>query len=76
MFASTESGDEEEVAEQVTVKFARTETDRSKALREKSYGFLQKKSAEELWINTKFYPVNSEEAKVKIFSTRNCSIWH
>ena len=82
MFASTESGDEEEVAEQVTVKFARTETDRSKALREKSYGFLQKKSAEELWINTKFYPVNSEEAKVKysvpdivLFDTNSCTLY-
>nr|CAG4637081.1 EOG090X07NA [Ceriodaphnia reticulata] len=60
-----ESGDEEEVAEQVTVKFARTETDRSKALREKSYGFLQKKNAEELWINTKFFPLHSEEAKLE-----------
>ncbi len=61
-----ESGDEEEVAEQITVKFARTETDRSKALREKSYGFLQKKNAEEPWVNTRFYSLNSEEAKVLI----------
>lgn len=61
-----ESGDEEEVAEQITVKFARTETDRSKALREKSYGFLQKKNAEEPWFNTKFYSLNSEESMVFI----------
>jgi hypothetical protein len=61
-----ESGDEEEVAEQITVKFARTETDRSKALREKSFGFLQKKSAEEPWYNTKFYSLNSEESMVFI----------
>ncbi|EFX88642.1 hypothetical protein DAPPUDRAFT_206352 [Daphnia pulex] len=61
----TESGDEEEVAEQITVKFARTETDRSKALREKSYGFLQKKNAEEPWYNTKFYSLNSEESMLE-----------
>lgn len=59
-----ESGDEEEVAEQVTVKFARTETDKTKAMREKSYGFLQRKNAEEPWINTKFFSFNSEESKV------------
>jgi hypothetical protein len=46
------------------VKFARTETDRSKALREKSYGFIQKKNAEEPWCNTRFYSLNSEESKV------------
>lgn len=60
----TDSAEEEEVPEQVTVKFARTETDRTKALREKSFGFLQKKNAEEPWIHTKFYPFRSEEAKV------------
>ncbi|XP_046643521.1 DNA-directed RNA polymerase III subunit RPC5-like [Daphnia pulicaria] len=60
-----ESGDEEEVAEQITVKFARTETDRSKALREKSFGFLQKKNAEEPWYNTKFYSLNSEESMLE-----------
>nr|CAG4651048.1 EOG090X07NA [Simocephalus serrulatus] len=60
-----ESGDEEEVAEQITVKFARTETERSKTLREKSYGFLQKKNAEEPWIHTKFYPCHSEESKLE-----------
>lgn len=67
----SESGDEEEVAEQITVKFARTESERTKSLREKSYGFLQKKNAEEPWINTKFYPSHSEESKViknKFFS--------
>nr|CAG4641766.1 EOG090X07NA [Eurycercus lamellatus] len=60
---TAESGDDEDAAEQVMVKFARTETDRSKALREKSYGFLQKKNAEEQWITTSFFKENSEEAK-------------
>nr|CAG4647122.1 EOG090X07NA [Megafenestra aurita] len=59
-----ESGDEE-VAEQITVKFARTESDRTKALREKSFGFLQKKNAEEAWIHTKFFPFRSEESKLE-----------
>nr|CAG4649404.1 EOG090X07NA [Scapholeberis mucronata] len=60
-----DSAEEEETPEQVTVKFARTETDRSKALREKSYGFLLKKNAEEPWIHTKFFPFRSEESKLE-----------
>nr|CAG4638507.1 EOG090X07NA [Cyclestheria hislopi] len=58
----TESGDEEEQPQQVTVKFAKTESDRLKAAREKSFGFLQKRNAEEPWFNTKFNHFQSEES--------------
>lgn len=61
---SVESGEEEEQLQQVTVKFARTESERLKKAREKSFGFLQKKNAEELWIPTEFYPYESEECVV------------
>lgn len=44
------------------VKFARTETDRSKSLREKSFNALQKKKAEEQWIDVDFYEQKSEES--------------
>merc|ERR1712071_199401 len=37
--------EEEDTPQQITVKFARTETDRQKVVREKSFGFLQKKSS-------------------------------
>lgn len=60
--------EEDDSPEQITVKFARTETERSKAAREKSFGFLQKKNAEESWIQTPFYQFKSEESQVFNFS--------
>nr|CAG4640931.1 EOG090X07NA [Eulimnadia texana] len=57
-----ESADEEEGVQQVTVKFARTENERFKKAREKSFDFLQKKSAEEPWYNTNYHHSNSEES--------------
>lgn len=61
---ATESADDEDGGDQVTVKFARTESDRAKATREKSFGYLQKKNAEEQWISTKYYKDSSEESFV------------
>lgn len=52
--------------EQVTVKFARTETDRSKQARERSYGHLQSRNAQEVFINTKFFAAGSEQSQVII----------
>jgi len=57
--------EEEDTPQQITVKFARTETDRQKVVREKSFGFLQKKSAEESWISTPFHPYKSEESDLE-----------
>ena len=55
---------EEDTVEQITVKFARSESERTKSLREKSYSFMLKKNAEEPWIDTKFYSSNADESKV------------
>lgn len=59
----------------MTVKFARSETDRTKAMREKSYGFMLKKNAEEPWIQTRFYQLNSEESMV-LQSISMISLWY
>lgn len=66
---NAESGEDDDAVEQVTVKFARTETDRSKALREKSFGYLQKKIAEEPWIHTGYYSEHTDESEVS-----SCSV--
>jgi len=63
--AGEPESDDDDTPQQVTVKFARTETDRSKAAREKSFGFLQKKNAEESWIHTPFYQYKSEESQLE-----------
>ncbi|PSN40466.1 hypothetical protein C0J52_11618 [Blattella germanica] len=59
------SGEEEEEAQQVTVKFARQENERMKRARERSFGFLSKKSAEEPWYHTTFHKSNSERAELE-----------
>lgn len=48
-------GEEEETEKQVTVKFARHESDRLKRAREQSYNYLSKKSAEERWYDTQYH---------------------
>nr|CAG4642574.1 EOG090X07NA [Evadne anonyx] len=65
MKETDEPESDDDTPEQITVKFARTETDRSKAAREKSFGFLQKKNAEESWINTQFHHFKSEESQLE-----------
>ncbi|XP_046406356.1 DNA-directed RNA polymerase III subunit RPC5-like [Ischnura elegans] len=66
----------EEDAQKINVKFARQESDRFKKAREMSFGFLNKKRAEEQWFSTNFYNSQSEEAeqerlKLLSFSTQN-----
>jgi len=71
--AGEPESEEDDSPEQITVKFARTETERSKAAREKSFGFLQKKNAEESWIQTPFYQFKSEESQLekrRLFSSK------
>ncbi|XP_071444238.1 DNA-directed RNA polymerase III subunit RPC5-like [Hetaerina americana] len=53
----------EEEAQKVNVKFARQESDRVKKAREMSFGFLNKKRAEEQWFATKFFHSQTEEAE-------------
>lgn len=61
-------GEEEEGEKQVTVKFARQESDRVKKAREQSYKFLSKKSAEEKWYETKYHSSTSHLAEVNHFN--------
>lgn len=46
---------EEILTRKVSVRFERPETDRSKQLKEKSFGYLQKKIKEEPWIDVSFF---------------------
>ncbi|XP_069692182.1 DNA-directed RNA polymerase III subunit RPC5 [Periplaneta americana] len=67
------SGEEEEEVQQVTVKFARQENERIKRARERSFGYLSKKSAEEPWYYTEFYNAQSEKAELergKLYCTK------
>lgn len=56
--------------QQITVKFARTENERMKKAREKSFNYLCQKSAEEPWCNTKYHHSTSDIAEV-IYSCYN-----
>ena len=60
-----DSEEEEDQPQQVTVKVGRTESERLKKAREKSFGFLQKKNAEEAWIPTEFCPFGSEKSMME-----------
>jgi len=62
-FSADLSG-EEEGAQQVTVKFAQQETERKRRARERSFGYLSQKSAEEPWFQTEFHNSRSEKAEV------------
>jgi DNA-directed RNA polymerase-3 subunit RPC5 len=66
------SGEEEE-AQQVTVKFAQQETERKRRARERSFGYLSQKSAEEPWFHTEFHNSCSEKAELergKLYCTK------
>lgn len=56
-----EVGDEEEM-KQVTVKFARNESEKVKKAREKSYNYISRMGAEEPWCETMWHPAASEMA--------------
>ncbi|GBP19972.1 DNA-directed RNA polymerase III subunit RPC5 [Eumeta japonica] len=65
------SDDEEEVeAQQVTVKFARKETDVAKKARENSFEFISKKTAEEPWCEATWRHADTDYAdleRLKLF---------
>lgn len=74
-----ESDTEEEEPKQITVKFARTETDRTRKAREKSFNYLSKKSADEPWCEAMWHDKDSVAAEIerqKLFSTSNESTGH
>ena len=48
----------------MTVKFAQQESERKRRARERSFGYLSQKSAEEPWFHTKFHNSRSEKAEV------------
>lgn len=77
--ADQESDVEEEEPKHVTVKFARTETDRSRKAREKSFNYLQKKSDDEPWCETIWCGQDTIQAQLerqKLFSTSDESTGH
>lgn len=74
-----ESDIEEEEPKHITVKFARTETDRSRKAREKSFNYLLKKSEDEPWCETVWCGHDTIQAQLerqKLFSTSDESTGH
>lgn len=63
--ADQESEGEEEEAKQITVKFARIETDRLKKAREKSFNYWSQKSAEEPWCETLWHSMDSPKSELE-----------
>lgn len=62
--AEVSGGEDEEEAKQITVKFARQESERVKRARERSFNYLSKKSAEEPWYHTEFFTTDTRLAEV------------
>uniref|UniRef100_A0A336M4B5 CSON011946 protein n=1 Tax=Culicoides sonorensis TaxID=179676 RepID=A0A336M4B5_CULSO len=60
-----DGGDGEEEMKQVTVKFARNESEKVKKAREKSYNYISRMGAEEPWCETMWYPASSEMASME-----------
>lgn len=56
---------DEQEPTQITVSFARNETERIKKAREKSYGYITKKSSEEPWCDSMWWHSNSDKAEVR-----------
>lgn len=76
--AANEEVDDEEI-QQVTVKFSRTDNDRLKKAREKTYDYFLKKSADEPWCETMWHARTSPTAELerqKLFASGNESTGH
>lgn len=58
-------GPEDEEMKQVTVKFARNESEKVKKAREKSYNYISRMGAEEPWCETMWHPSVSEMATME-----------
>lgn len=77
--AEQESDVEEEEPKHVTVKFARTETDRTRKAREKSFNYLLKRSEDEPWCEAEWCAQDTIQAQLerqKLFSTSDESTGH
>jgi len=58
-----DSDEEKNEPKKVTVRFEKPETDKSRAAKEKSYGYLQKQIREEPWIETTFHRCGTEHTE-------------
>lgn len=77
--AEQESDAEEDEPKHVTVKFARTETDRTRKAREKSFNYLLKRSEDEPWCETEWCAQDTIQAQLerqKLFSSTDESTGH
>lgn len=71
--AENEADLDEEEAKQVTVQFARTENENVKRAREKSFGVVSQKGADEPWCETEYFGRDTPEAALereKLFATQ------
>lgn len=70
--AENDADMDEEEAKQVTVQFARTENENVRKAREKSFGVVSQKGADEPWCETVYYARDTPEAALereKLFAT-------
>ncbi|XP_063240681.1 DNA-directed RNA polymerase III subunit RPC5 [Bacillus rossius redtenbacheri] len=65
MSGEEDGPEEEEEMKQITVKFARRENDKLKQARERSYGFLSKRIAEESWYHTDYHHSKTDRAEME-----------
>lgn len=60
-----DSGGEDEELKQVTVKFAKNENDRTRKNREKSFNYLNQLKNDEPWVETMWYPADSDRSAIE-----------
>lgn len=63
--AEHEADLDEEEPKQITVQFARSENDSIRKAREKSFGFLAQKNADEAWCETQWFAKDSKQAAME-----------
>lgn len=75
--AENEADMDEEEPKQITVQFARTENDNTRKAREKSFGALEARSADEAWCETMWHTKDSQQAtmeRMKMFTVTGNAI--
>lgn len=60
------SGEDEEELKQITVKFARQESEKTRKAREKSFGYVNQMNSKETWYTSNFYSKRSDRSEVSV----------
>ncbi|KAK6624156.1 hypothetical protein RUM44_011014 [Polyplax serrata] len=59
------SGEDEEELKQITVKFARQESEKTRKAREKSFGYVNQMNSKETWYTSNFYSKRSDRSEIE-----------